>query len=540
MEVPGAGGAKLRRLPLGVGDVRARLGMEAAVFVALALWALVPFAVFFLRLDGGLAVDTGRGVFYGSTGLVWVDQLQYMAWIREAGEHVLFSNRFDVKSDPRLFFHPMVAVSGLAWKLGASMPVAFLLWIPVTVILLFAGFAAYVRRFLAGQRAPQAAALVLALFFVTPASPLVDWLGGEGLLQFGTLLLGLELFSAGYLWGGFGGAISIALMPLFLLGVERILDPSRRRAGRSRNWYVAWTGTAGLFASWLHPWQGVVLLLIVAGFIAWDRFRRRNLVLAVPVGLTVAPLLYLFVLSRTDSSWGLAGGHGAGYSHLGWWFYLSMAPALLALPGFRGGQLDLQERMLRLWPAAALIAYFGLQQSWFYHALAGLTLPLAILGVRGWQRVGLPRGLGAVALVALTLPGMAWTVQALRSQQAEHFLAPGEHDALAYIERSPRPGAVLAPLWVVGPAVPAFAGRSTWIGHPTWTPNWGQRSKQAEQLFAGRLRPAEARRLVREAGVAFVASDCRRRTDLRRALRPLLTGVRRFGCATVYEVRAPT
>ena len=454
---------------------------------------------------------------------------------------MLFANRFDVAQDPHLFFHPGFALSGLAWRLGVSLQVAALLWKPITLVALFLGFAAYVRRLLPrSDRTGQAAALVLALFFVTPATPLLDWLGlGSGTLQYGTQVIGLEMFPAGYLWGGFPGVLSVAAMPLFLLGVERILEPSRRARGRSPRWYALWTGVAGLVASWFHPWQGMTLLVIVAGLVAWDRFDRRYLALSVPVLLTIAPLLYLFALSHTDSSWATASAFHPNYRHFGLWLVLGLAPAVLALPGFRGSNLDVQERALRLWPAAAILVYFGLRQSWFYHAFVGASLPLAILAVRGWPRLAMPRAIAVATILAVTVPGMAWTVQQLEKGKADHFFTDDESDALAYLERSPRPGAVMAPLWL-GQAVPAFADRNTWLGHYTWTPDYGTRLQQAEALFGGQMSAPQARKLVRNAGVAFVATDCRDQANLTMLLGPLVAHVRHFGCATVYDMRSST
>jgi len=45
-----------------------------------------------------------------------------------------------------------------------------------------------------------------------------------------------------------------------------------------------------------------------------------------------------------------------------------------------------------------------------------------------------------------------------------------------------------------------------------------------------------ALRLVSGSGAAFLYADCLKRRDLARLLAPYLTSVRRFGCATVYEV----
>jgi hypothetical protein len=244
----------------------------------------------------------------------------------------------------------------------------------------------------------------------------------------------------------------------------------------------------------------------------------------------------MFALSHTHTSWAAA-SHPGHYSHLGLWLVLGLAPLLLALPGAPGSTADVQERLLRLWPVAAIVVYFGLQESWFYHALAGVSLPLAILGVRGWRRLRLSPALGVALIALLTLPGMAWAVRELRDSKPDHFFAYGESDALDYLEHSPRPGAVLAPERL-GLAVPAFANRNTWLGHYSWTPDYGPRLARAEALFSGRLAGTQARELVRESRASFVLSDCRHHADLRPQLRPILSSVRRFGCATLYVVAA--
>lgn len=197
-----------------VANARARLagrGPEALAGALLGVWWLLPFAVLF---------PGHEGIFTGSSGLQADDHMQYIAFIRDAGENLLISNRFDVVADPHLFLHPVFAISGLLWKLGASLQVALIAWQPVAVVALLAAFAAYVRRFLPGAPGPRAVALLLALFFFTPAAPAAEWLSGSGSLQFGTLVVGLELFPASYPWGGAAAALAIAAMPVYLLGIE--------------------------------------------------------------------------------------------------------------------------------------------------------------------------------------------------------------------------------------------------------------------------------------------------------------------------------
>jgi hypothetical protein len=496
------------------------------VLAALVIWSLVPLVV----LLGG------SGSFSGAYGFQISDQMQYLAFVREAGDHGLISNLFDVRADPHVFLHPLFIFSGLAHRLGASVQLALLAWQPVAVAVLFVGFAAFVRRML-GRTPAAALALVLALFFLTPAAALTAWLGGSPSLRFGSLLMGLELFPAGYGWSGSAGTIAVGLMPIFLLGAERLLDQARRAPGRSALPYALGTGAAGLLVSWLHPWQGLTLLVIVLALAAWSRFDRRFLVLAVPVAATAAPLAYFALLTRTSSSWSQF-SHPNTHPHVGTWFFLGLAPALLALPGVPGRHLDVGARVLRLWPVATLVVYFALQSSWFYQALAGLSLPLAVLAVQGARSARLPRLAVAGACLALTVPGMVFVVSEFVRTRSDHFLAPGERRALAYLDGAPREGAVLAPQRL-GQAVPGFTDRRTWVGNYQWTPNYDQRRLRAEALFDGRLGGGESRVLVRESRAAFLLGDCRSRADLTAVLGPIISHVRRFGCATVYELRGP-
>jgi len=313
-----------------------------------------------------------------------------------------------------------------------------------------------------------------------------------------------------------------------------------RRAGGRGPWpYLVRTGLTGMIVSWLHPWQGITLLVILGGLWAWSRFDRAHLILAAPAALTALPLAYFAVLTRTDSAWAQF-SRPNDFAHVGLWFALGFAPAVLAIPAMRrrGAELDVQERLLRLWPVAALAVYAALHTGWIYQALAGMTLPLAILVVRSLRGLRLPRPVVALALAAVTLPGMVFLARSLALTAGDHFFAPADRAALHFLERSQRPGPVLAPQRI-GQAVPAFSGRSTWVGHYQWTPDYGARRARAEALFAGTMAPQEARRVVVESGVAFLLAGCGTRADLRPALGPLITGMRRIGCATVYEVGRP-
>ena len=503
------------------------------------LWALLPLALLFVHLSGGLSIGSQGRVFTGADVFDVPDQLQYLAWVRDAGEHVLVSNQFDLVPDPRLFLHPLFWLSGLAWRAGVSLQLAYLAWRPIAVAILLIGFVAYVRRLVGPDPRLRAGVLVLALFFATPAWAVWGWSGlGSARMRFGVDVMGLEMFPGAYTSNG----LVFGLMPLYLLGVEALLDPARRSPRRSVAWYAVATGLAGTLVAWLHPWQGLTLLLIVAGLVTWmrpwsePRPWSRLRVLAFPILATVAPFIYYFALSHTHSAWQRV-SQPNGYPHLGAWFFVGVIPPLLLiLPGLRGRQLGVQERIVRLWPAAALAVYFLLDRSWFYHALAGLSLPLAILALPGLRRAGVPALALVLLVAAFTIPGSALYVKKLHDEAPQHFLPASEASALSALARSRTPGGVLArpPL---GTAVPAFSGRSTWVGHPIWTPAYAARSARADALFAGRLAPPAAAALVRESGARFVVADCRASPRLPAALAGVMVSARRFGCATVYRVR---
>lgn len=522
--------------------------------VIVVLVALAAFSAVSLVL---VAVHASPGdVFTGADGPFAADQLQYMAWIRDASGHLLADNGYSLEPSGHVYLHPMIAVSGLVDRLTGALQASYLLWKPVAVVLMFGGFWLYVRRLVSGRGA-QVAALVLALFFASPAGPLADWLGlsGEHALQLGSLTA--EAFNATLLWGYLPAAVALGLVPLFVLALEGVLEPTRRRAGWTRRRCLALAGAAGLLAAWIHPWQGEILLAIVAGLAIWKPAQVRRRDLLIPAAATAAPLLYYLLLSETAPAWELAKLANQGDPQVSAAALIGLAPlaattvliglAALLVPAslaFGSPAQGAQERILRIWPLAALAVQF-FAPAVPGHAFQGIALPLAILAVRGWQRLELPRGsissaLAVVAVALLTVPGAIWMVDWLdglvASRAQAHLLSPGEDRALEYLNETAAGADVLATPYL-GAAVPAFSSSHVWAGHPSWTPDWPARATAAEELFSGDLDRDDARRLVAGSGASLLLSDCRGRIDLSPILGPLIAAERRFGCATVYRLR---
>lgn len=504
---------------------------HGGLFAAVLAWTLLLIAASMWQWlqDGGL---------YAGDGRTSQDLWQYMSWIRESGEHGLIANRFDLRDYGAVFLQPVFLVSGIAWKLGAPIQLAYMLWKPAVVAGLFGGVVLYARRFLptTGQRR---AGILLGLFMFTPVQALIEATNlGGGRAEEDVDRLQSDLFLGAHLAGSLPLALSVAAMPFFLVGCERIVSGAPRQ-----RLLIAATAAAGALASWSHPWQGLTLLCVLGAAWLWARMDARYLRLAWPAVGAALPIAYYAVLSFTADAFQIVGDRHVDTS-AAWVVLLAVAPFVAAaLPGVRASVGDFGERMLVLWPLVALLLYFGLGAAHYsLHALNGLTIPLAILAVRGYARIrpAAPRLRAAVAAGGLLLllgSVPVYTVRAVERAAENEFRNVESRDvdrAMAYLREVPGPGGVASVLQV-GAVVPAMTGRPTWTGHQAWTPDWRRRSELMASAIFGHGDQQAARRAVLESGARFVIGVCG--NDLRPLLGDRFIGVRRFGCIDVYELR---
>lgn len=494
---------------------------------ALAIWALIPLVWVAARYLPDRSLT-------GAAGGTPVDELQYMAWIKDASAHWLSASLWGIRPLHHDFLHPMYAPSGLLVRLGLSVQVAYLLWKPVAVVVLVVGFAAYVRRRLAGS-AQRAAALALALFYVTPVVALLKW-GHVGAPSraFELALPANNLFPAGTTWGQFHAAIAFGLSAGFALGLERLLAVGRPWP---RGLPVG-VAAAGLVVAWLRPWQGATLLLILLGVAAWRPERRTVPLLACLAVAIVLPLVYYFLLGRLDPAWREANDLIGREFPKPWAFAAALLPlAVVALAGVSRARLrDDGERILLLWPAAAAVVLL-LSPTHVMHAAGGVTLPLAVLAVRGWSRLRLPAAVSALALVAVTLPGMAARIDGFGSSlgnwllQDQYAIAKDDAAILGRLDARPGDAGVLT-VPGLGLSVPARTGRRTWTGHPAWTPPG--RDALAGQWFAGLGLPSAA--ALRATGAGYVVAGCGTGPTARARFAQVGRRVASRGCAELYEL----
>jgi hypothetical protein len=533
---------------------------EIVLLVALAAWALFPLVLLLVHASQTHTTFTGADGLIGADGVLGADQLQYLAWARDAGLHSLASDLFTLVPSGHVYLEPLFTITGALWRVGLSLQLAYLVWKPLAALALFVAAIVWARRFFGDQLGARAAVVVLSLFLYTPLAALFNWAQlSKGSVDFQLYLLADELLAASKLWGYVPSAFGLALVPVALLAVERALAPGwtgrvvrrspdigptgrfvpgfeRAVTGGSQRSALPVAATASLLASWLHPWQGITLILIFIGLVLWRRLQGALVVAVAALGAAL-PLVYYYILGHADAAWKLASSYEviprlsavvmlAGFGPL----------AVIAVFGLRRTDGVVIEQALLLWIAGCLVTYF-VNDAFAPHALQGLSFPFAVLAVRGWQQLRFPAVLGALAIALVTIPGLAYDarkiVRVTSGKTVQYYLPSSDEQALNWIARDAPSGGVLAPT-PFAIVIPSQTGRKVWVGHGYWSRNYFARAQQADALFGGRMHPGQAQRFVLATGATLLVSDCGHRASLTRALRPLIGSVHRFGCARVY------
>jgi hypothetical protein len=527
---------------------RRAFGWQRVCLGAVLVWSLLP-----LLMVAAKALD-GQGPITGGYGLHPGDQFQYLSWIRQAGEHGLIANRLDIGPAGHVFLQPMFLLSGIAWRAGASLPLTFLIWIPISALVMFAGFRAYVLRWFGDDGRAAAAALVLAVFFSAPLTTLIDQLGM--LPRSSRILLSLtsaDVFAGRLTWGYPATALAMGLMAFSVLGTERIIESSESGSASRRSLWrtVAWTGAAAALSSWLHPWQGATLVLMIASLSAWARFRRPVWPLSVVAAAALLPIVYYWVLPRIDPAWAIANRQNSLPWPPVWPIAVALGPlALCALLGVPLRPRTAGERLLILWPAVAVVTYV-LVRSYPFHAMNAVTLPLAVLAVRAWPRLTRFRGLhplpcrwalALAAVGAVCVPGVVFSWRSLhaafRSPTPAYLLTATQRQALEWLQSHGKPGGV-ASEQIIGATVPVYTDRASWLGSDVWTRDSRKRNRLITRILTNMLPAKAARSALLHTGASYLLLTCSDHLPAR-DLPPGARLAARFGCVRVIELQTRT
>ncbi len=493
------------------------------------LGALVALSLWTLGLDVWQVAVHSR-IWTGTEAVYQEDGMQSLMWIEGILKYGASPDLYVLGHTPADFFQPLLAISAGVAALGVAPYLALLLWKPVAIVAIFFAARAYVYRAVRGCW-PRRAALTLALFFGWGA------VIGDSWIVF-------------WSWGYPFALIALACTIAALLAYAR--DRTAGRVGLL-------PPLLGVLASWLHPWQGETLIVILIGSELVLLARRERVAVAaltLTVALTALPLVYFAALVHFDAVWQRE--REAALSTYPVWLVVK-AFVLLALPAalaYRVRAASFIALTARVWPFAVVVifAVSEWQGSGSTHALLGATVPLGVLAVEGvrslpWSAmskrlsrpaVSLP-ALAVVAIAVLTIPGtiymLKYAYRAVKPRQGNaNFIAAGESAALSYLAHDRQPGGVLTRFYL-GMVVPARTGRQTYTGNCYWSePSCRYRSVTAEELLAGKLSATRASGFVQSTGARFVLGDCRAK-NLTATLQPITSAVHRFRCATVYVIR---
>ena len=492
-------------------------------------------------------VWTKGGVITGADGFLVTDPMQYVNWLRQSGDFGAAANLYDIAPSSHVFVHPGLFISGLLYRLGFGVVLAYLVWTPVAIAALYAGAFLFTARFIS-RSGDRRVAVICALFFASPIAAIVGWTSAAGSsVKFNLDFVSGELWTGTYLWGYLFTAVAVGLMPLGLLAYERAVR------GDGSRWLAA-AAAVGLIIAWLQPWQGATfaLILLAASLLTFRRDRKQLLAaarVAFPVlVVTALPLIYYFLLSKYDSSWKLA-GEVNNFGRWPWWVtVVGLAP--LAIPAafaYLIRPANLGDWILRIWPLAGLAIFYLPVGTFPFHAFQGLALPLAVLAIVAVRNhLGqrpLPLLAISIAVAVLVVPGVIYRADQMRGAvnagRQAFFLEPGERDAMRWLEQQPGPGGVLAPI-ADGSYIPAYTGRPVWIGAGSWTPDFGPRGLDVEDFFSQDPNLLVADRTITESGARFIFAPCRVLGDPGAIVAAKTLGaVHSFGCARVWELRAP-
>src|SRR6202042_3178857 len=107
---------------------------ELVLLVGLVCWGLFPVVLLLIHAANTHTRLTGADGLIGADGELGGDQLQYLAWIRDASAHGLAGDLFRLTEIRRVYLQPLFTISGGLYRLGGPLPIAYMIFKPFAII----------------------------------------------------------------------------------------------------------------------------------------------------------------------------------------------------------------------------------------------------------------------------------------------------------------------------------------------------------------------------------------------------------------------
>ena len=460
------------------------------------------------------------------TGFTVDENVLYMSYAHQYEDQdnfsLFYSNPFDGDpASPKIYFQPVNFLFVGLTKAGMNPGLCFSLFgLLMAVLCVYMGIK-IIRHLLPGyDKLPLVSTLFtwgggltaitgLAASFILSGHRYPDWLDGIHLAD-----------PANGWWGlNWGRTLFIPLEAyyhfLFLLNIYLLLK-QRWKAGL----FVS------LFLSISHPFTGIEYLLIINGWLFFEKiiYRNKNIPFwywAGIAGITVFHAWYYMVyLNSFPEHQQLFSQYSAG-----WTYSLLIAIPAYCLVGALSFVTAYLNRPLkkflslphqRLFICWAVIAFLLSKHEWFikpmqpvhftrgytWAGLFFLSLPGLVWLIDYLQKSNLKKWMLTGLVLVLLSDNILWTTNILRKKETtewEGHITSDTKELLSFLKKTSTPRDLLtgnAPL--INYLANVYTAANAWVSHPFNTPNREERAKTMQHFLETGIRPAawEGRRLL--------------------------------------------
>lgn len=480
---------------------------------------------------------------------VYQDVNTYFTWIRQATEgHLFFEFQYSFETQARTLFHPVFLLMGFLVRIGTPMTVVWLGVQVVSVGGLIVSLFLFIARFFQSIFLRR---YTLILVTVAGGFGFLGYLMGKwpGAMQIPTDASIPEATIGGVILWPFIFCIALSLMLLSILSVLRYVETNATK-------FLLIGGGLGFLMNLVHPYDAVILLVVVTVYLVILRGLRAVVPLVTFGAVMLLPTLYHVLLLLSDD---VSRGHSrylqlsplpTAYL-LGFGMLLPLAlAAIVVIVSKRDWQVHRHLWFLVIWLASLpLLLYIPL--SFQRRLVEGAIIPMAILAVymlremsywmRGRLTVRIP--IRTVAICALLLFSgnfiglIAEQIGPVIEGGFPKFLTTEERKMFDWLASNATANDVILASPSISNFIPRFTSAHVYFGHEAQSINGPSKLREVEDFYL-RTSPEEYDAFLRDRSIDFVVYGPHERAMgvLRIENQHTMTQVAQFGDTVILKV----